>query len=59
MGAAAGKETLDEVGGFGVESKASKLLSENVVVDKVEEPGNAEHESCGFQASAPSVVDIL
>ena len=55
----AGKESLDEVGGFGVESEASKLLSENVVVNEVEEPGNVEHESCGFEASAPSVVDIL
>ena len=56
---AAGKETLDEVGGFGVETEAGKPLSENVVVNEVEEPRNVEHESCGFEASAPSIVDIL
>ena len=41
----AGKEALDEVGGFGVESEASKPLSEDVMVDEVEEPGDVEHES--------------
>ena len=56
---AAGKETLDEVGGFGVETEAGKPLSENVMVDEVEEPRNVKHESCGFEASAPSVVDVL
>ena len=55
----ASKETLDEVGGFGVESKAGKPLSENIVVDEVEEPRDVKHESCGFEASAPSVVDVL
>ena len=37
MGAAAGKEALDEVGRFGVEAKAGEALGEDVMVDKVKE----------------------
>ena len=59
MGASARKEALDEVGGFGVESETGKSLREDVVVDEVEESGDVEHESCGFESSAPSVVDVL
>ena len=55
----ASQEALDEVGGFGVESESSKSLSEDVVVDEVEESGDVKHERCGFEASAPSVVDVL
>ena len=55
----ASKEALDEVGGFGVESESGKPLSEDVMVDKVEESGDVKHESCGFEASAPSIVDAL
>ena len=59
MGASASKEALDEVGGFGVESESGKSLSEDVVVDEVEESRDVEHERCGFEASAPCVVDVL
>ena len=59
LGVTASQETLDEVGGFDVEAEAGKPLSEYVMVDEIEKTRNVEHESCGFEASAPSVVDVL
>ena len=59
LGVMASQEALDEVGGFDVEAKASKLLSEYVMIDEIKNPRNVEHESCGFEASAPSIVDVL
>ena len=59
LGVMAGQETLDEVGGFDVEAKASKPLGEYVMIGEIEKSGNVKHESCGFEAFAPSVVDVL
>ena len=58
LGATASQETLDEVGGFDVEAEAGKPLSMSWLM-KLKKTGNVEHESCGFEASAPSVVDVL
>ena len=59
MGALASQEALDEVGGFYVEAEASKPLGEYVMIDEIEKSGNVKHESCGFETSAPSIVDVL
>ena len=59
LGVVVGKEALDELGQFGVEAEAGKMLSEDVIVDKVQEARYVKHEGCGLKASGPGIMDVL
>ena len=59
LGASASEEALDEVGRFGVEAEAGKVLGKDVMVDEVEKARDVEHQGSGLEASGPSIVDIL